>query len=216
MSCEPPLKKELNSSQKEAANLLSQGLNNARTAEAIGCDRVTIGKWRKKPEFQEYLNQLIEDRKRTVTESAVKKCFDRASSIEEWKLARIRANQLKLEFGIEILEKMRSRMKDLPTEAYPPSAIAPLVNAGNVMVETGLGSWGEAIDLAEAKPTYHAEMEAVQKLVDANILPNSVKVEISAALDEFEKKTVKAISSGGAVTVNALQHEIVDVEISNY
>jgi hypothetical protein len=210
----PPGKKELTARQKEAANLLSQGLNNARTAEAIGCAGVTIGDWRKKPEFQEYLNQLIEDRKRVVTESAVKQYYDRASSIEQWKIARIQANELKVKFGLEILETMRSRMKDLPLEAYSPTVIASFVNSANTMLETGFASWGDSIDLAEAKPTYHAEMEAVQKLVDAKIIPQKTREEISAALDEFERKAVGAFnpaiaSSSGDNQSLPLEHEII-------
>ncbi|MCC5617481.1 hypothetical protein LC605_20800 [Nostoc sp. CHAB 5836] len=198
----PPKRKELNPRQKEAANLLSQGLNNARTAEAIGVDRVTVGIWRKKPEFQEYLEQLVEDRKRIVAESAVKKSFNRKSSIEEWKISRIEANRKKLELGNLILEKMTSRFNDLPQEAFAPNMIAALVKVGDDMIETALGGWGEAIDLEEAKPTYTAEIEAIQKLVDAGILPQSTRVEISAALDEFEKKAVSAIALTASAIAN--------------
>ena len=94
---------ELTERQKQAASLLAQGLNAARTAEAIGCDRVTIGMWKKRPDFKKYLDNLIEeresDRRKAATEAVVKEVLDRRVSINEWKMARIDANKEKLEQG---------------------------------------------------------------------------------------------------------------------
>ncbi|PHJ65005.1 hypothetical protein VF04_04270 [Nostoc linckia z7] len=196
------MRTELTQKQKEAAGYLAQGLNNNRTAEAVGCDRVTIGIWKKSPLFQEYLQKLIAereaDRKKAVTKAVIQEEFDRRASINEWKQCRVEANKKKLERGNEIVEKMMARFRDLPPEAYPPSAIAQLIKAGEDMMEAAFAAWGETIDLEEAKPTYTAEMAAVQKLVDAGILPTSIREEISAALDEFEKKAVSALNPANA------------------
>ena len=149
--------KELTQQQKDAADWLAKGVNITETAEMVGTSRVSIGKWKKKPQFQEYYETLVQqreaDRKKAATKATIKQEFDRRASLDEWRIARVKANKAKLDCGLEIVEKMRQRFRDLPQEAFAAANIASLLKTGDEMIETAMAAWGTTIDVEEAKPS---------------------------------------------------------------
>lgn len=197
-------KLNLNQKQRDAAAYLCQGLMVKEVAQLVGVSRVSITNWRNLPEFQEYLKILTTqyeiDRRKAASKITMKEAFDRHASLNEWRNSRIEANQKILECGFLIVDKMIRRIKDLPDEAFSAGNIAPLLKIGSEMVETGLTEWGEAIDLKDAKPTRTSEIEAIQKLVDADILPQGVRSEMIEALNEFQTKAINAIASATVKT----------------
>ncbi len=193
------MSKKLTQRQKDAADYLAKGLNNAQTAKMIGCDRITISNWKKKPEFQHYLQELIElreiDRRTAAAQVAQKEEFDRHASINEWKMARIAANKAKLDCGSQILDKITARFHDLPQEAFAPSHLAAFFKLGNDMIESAFKGWGDAIELSGMKPSYTVEIEAIQKLVEAGLLPQSTLESLLVGLDEFQKQAIAALTA---------------------
>lgn len=194
--------RELSKRQRDAADLLARGENKTETGKKVGVSRLTIKKWTEMPKFQEYFNNVIAEieavRSRAATVAIVKEEFDRRASLEEWRIARIEANKRKLLRGNQIIDKITERLNDLPGEAFGVNVLAPLLKAGDEMVETALNGWGEAIDVEGAKPTHTNEIAALQQLVDGGILPQASKEEISTYLDEFQQKAITALSSANA------------------
>lgn len=187
---------KLTQKQKDAAACIVRGLTNKEVGNAVGCNRQTISVWKKKPEFQQYVQHLIEqtemDKRTAVTLVSVQEEFDRRLSVNEWKAKRIELNKEKLEYGRQIVKKIKARFDDLPAEAFSPKELAMLFRVGEDMIDSGMEGWGEAIAIDETKSNYTGEIEAIQKLVDAGILPQSTLDSLTSAFDEFQKKAIAA------------------------
>jgi transposase len=193
----------LTQKQRDAAGYLCQGLLVIEVAKLLKVSRVTISNWKKIPEFQDYYQSVVEqyekDRKKAASKITIQEACDRQTMLQQWRQKRIEVNEKIIQCGLVIVEKMLSRIMDLPDEVFGPSNIAPLLKVGGDLIQTGMEEWGTAIDLKDMKPTRTAEIEAIQKLADSEVLPQSVREEITEALDEFQRKAITALSAANPV-----------------
>ena len=73
---------ELKPKMKKAVELMvaNPEMEYAEVAKEIGIDRVTLWKWRQKPEFQEYSNELCMNRFKEIERIAIQKLYENASN----------------------------------------------------------------------------------------------------------------------------------------
>ena len=73
---------ELKPKMKKAVELMvaNPEMEYAEVAKEIGIDRVTLWKWRQKPEFQEYSHELCMNRFKEIERIAIQKLYENASN----------------------------------------------------------------------------------------------------------------------------------------
>jgi transposase len=139
--------------QSRAIALLADGVSKKDVAMSIGCSNKTISRWCQNEDFAAALNAEIE-RRRQRTEAKLQEVADEqidrdVDSLKEelaaYHQAMVNVQKQRLVRGREMMEKAMRRLRDLPDEALTAADAVRLAQAGDSLLEKGMGNWGEAL-----------------------------------------------------------------------
>lgn len=103
----------LTTAQLQAAELVARGKTELQIADAIGVSRACVTKWKDSPEFQQAIQDALENFKLTikqVTTSAI------LADIEDSRKRIVRARTLIYESATELMEKLQRRISQFTEE----------------------------------------------------------------------------------------------------
>ncbi|MDS3860155.1 hypothetical protein RIF25_04985 [Thermosynechococcaceae cyanobacterium BACA0444] len=162
--------------QTQAATLLAQGQSNAAVAREIGCDRSTIIRWKKDPDFMAVvdaeLQALQKDCKRVLRSYAL----DAANRLGELISEDECPYHVQLAASKEVLDRVKGMEPQAPTQGVDPQRYQALLNEYSELAEQlflskweNIGHHFVQLGFVESIQEYMAWSEA-QKAIYAIIL----------------------------------------------
>lgn len=148
----------LTKDQIDAIALLAAGTSQGVTAKRLGVTRATVNRWCNKiPEFATELQAEIDRRQQRAKEqyqAAADEVQDEAIAQFKEDLRRFQSSlrsayQARIGHGLKIVQKVGRRFDDLPDEAIGVNNMAPLLTAGDNLIEKGFKGWAESLSITE-------------------------------------------------------------------
>jgi hypothetical protein len=140
-----------------ALNLLASGMSRGEVAKSIGKSYKTVQRWEADQDFAAALSAEVE-RRRRLTESKLQEAADEViaesvnairAEMAEFHKALVNVQKQRLSRGKAMQDKAFARLQDLPSEAIAMKDVAPLILAGDRLIEKGLDTWGDVLAVAD-------------------------------------------------------------------